>query len=140
MTDEAMTTDRSSYHRQAALTYLGLGLLVIIITFAAGLVPAGRGNPLIELSIGGLFIIVFAALIYRGWWLVSAVLVFSNAWRAVTYLNDGFGRHVELVPFSITQTEPSPVAFVNAALMAVIVIMLARSAWIGITDWRAGHK
>jgi hypothetical protein len=125
-----------SYHRQAALTYVGLGILVILITFAAGLVPAGRENPIAELTIGGVFIITFAVLIYRGWWLISALLLFSNAWRMITYFNDGLGWHMELLPFSLTRIEPQPVAFVNAALMAAIVFMLARSAWAGFSEWR----
>ena len=130
-------TDTLRYHRQAALTYVGLGILVIFITFAARLVPTGRANPLIELSIGAIFIVIFAVLIYRGWWVISALLLFSNTWRAVTYFNDGLGWHMELLPFSITRIEPKPVAFVNAALMAVIVLMLARSAWAGFSAWRA---
>ena len=123
-------------HRQAALTYLGLGVLVISITFAAGLIPAGRANPFLEVGVGAVFIVIFAGLIYRGWWPISALLIFSNTWRMVTYFNDGLGRHMELLPFSITRTEPSPVAFVNAVLMAVIVLMLARSAWAGFLTWR----
>ncbi len=130
-------SDVLRYHRQAALTYIGLGVLVIFVTFAAGLVPAGRSNPLIELSIGAVFIVIFAALIYRGWWLISALLILSNIWRAITYFNDGLGWHMELLPLSITQIEPKPVAFVNAALMVVIVLMLARSAWAGFSTWRA---
>jgi len=129
--------DLSHYHRQAALTYVGLGILVIFITFAAGLVPAGRANPVVELSIGGVFIILFATLIYRGWWPISALLIFSNTWRTVTYFNDGLGWHMELLPFSVTRIEPQPVAFVNAALMAIIVFMLSRSAWAGFSGWRA---
>ena len=129
-------TDALRYHRQAALTYVGLGILVIFITFAAKLVPTGRANPLIELSVGAVFIVIFAGLIYRGWWVISALLLFSNTWRAVTYFNDGLGWHMELLPFSITRIEPKPVAFVNAALMAVIVLMLARSAWAGFSAWR----
>lgn len=135
MNDELANSSR--YHRQAALTYVGLGALVIVITFAAGLVPAGRSNPIAELGIGLVFIIIFAALIYRGWWPISALLVFSNTWRAVTYFNDGLGWHMELLPFSLTQIEPSPVAFVNATLMVVIVFMLTRSAWAGFSGWRA---
>ncbi|HEX9921576.1 MAG TPA: hypothetical protein VGD99_02845 [Anaerolineae bacterium] len=122
---------QARYHRQAAMTYVGLGILVIIITIVAGLTPAGRSNALLELGIGSVFIILFAVLIYRGWWLVSALLVISNSWRAVTYFNDGIGRHMELRPFSITPIEPQPVAFINAVLMVVIVVMLARSAWAG---------
>ncbi len=129
-------TDALRYHRQAALTYVGLGILVIFITFAARLVPAGRANPLIELGVGAVFIVIFAGLIYRGWWVISALLLFSNTWRAVTYFNDGLGWHMELLPFSITRIEPKPVAFANAALMVVIVLMLARSAWAGFSAWR----
>ena len=132
-----MTNDTLLYHRQAALTYVGLGLLVIVITFAAGLVPAGRANPIAELGVGAVFLIIFAVLIYRGWWVISAVLILSNTWRVVTYFNDGLGWHMELRSFSLTPVEPQPVAFVNAALMAVIVIMLVRSAWAGFSAWRA---
>jgi hypothetical protein len=124
---------QTRYHRQAAVTYVGLGILVIVITFAARLVPSGLENPLLDLSIGAVFIIIFAALIYRGWWLLSALLIISNSWRAVTYFNDGIGQHMELLRFSITPIEPRPVAFINAILMVVIVFMLARSAWAGYT-------
>ncbi len=124
-------------HHQAALTYVGLGLMVILITFATGLVPSSRRGVIWELAVGAVFIVIFGAMIYRGWWLLSVLLLFSNAWRAFTYFNDGLGRHVELLPFSVTQIEPQPVAFVNAGLMAMIVIMLARSAWSGFAAWRA---
>ena len=130
-------TDTLRYHRQAAFTYIGLGILVIFITFAAGLVPSGVENRLLELGIGAIFIVIFGLLIYRGWWLISALLVFSNTWRVITYFNDGLGQHMELRSFSMTQIEPSPIAFVNATLMAVIVFMLARSAWFGFSAWRA---
>jgi hypothetical protein len=129
-------SDALRYHRQAALTYVGLGILVIFITFAAGLVPTGRPNALIELGIGAVFLVIFAGLIYRGWWPISALLILSNTWRAITYFNDALGWHMELLPFSITQIEPKPLAFVNAAFMAVIVFMLARSAWAGFSTWR----
>lgn len=127
---------RANPHKAAALTYAGLGLLVIGITFAAGLVPEGREQAATELTVGALFIFLFAALIYRGWWPVAAILVFSNTWRAFTYFNDGRGWHVELLPFGVTHIEPQPMAFVNALLMVVIVFMLARSAWIGFSTWR----
>ena len=124
-------------HKAAALAYAGLGVLVILITFAADLVPPARGDAIGQLIIGALFVLAFAALIYsRGWWLLSALLVLSNSWRALTFLHSGFGLHVDLRALSITPVEPKPVAFVNAALMAVIVFMLARSAWIGFSDWR----
>jgi hypothetical protein len=123
-------------HKAAALTYAGLGVLVILLTFVAGLVPEGRENAAVELGIGAFFIVIFAALIYRGWWPVSAVLIFSNSWRAFTYFNDGRGWHIELRPFSATAVDPQPIAFLNALLMVIIVIMLARSAWHGFSTWR----
>ena len=124
-------------HKAAALAYAGLGVLVIFITFAAGLVPPTRDEAIWQLLIGAFFVLVFAALIYsRGWWLLSALVALSNSWRAITYFHAGLGLHVELRALSITSVEPRPVAFVNAALMTVIVFMLARSAWIGFSDWR----
>lgn len=128
--------DARRRHRQAAVAYAGLGLLVVAITFAAGLVPRSRAAQLAELGAGAIFILIFAFLIWRGWWPVSLLLVFSNLWRAFTYFNDGLGRHVELLPFSVTAIEPKPIAFVNAALMIAVVWMLARSAWTGFAAWR----
>jgi hypothetical protein len=127
-------------HKAAALTYGGLGVLVILITLVARLVPAGRPNAALELGIGAVFIVLFAFLIYRGWWPISALLLFSNSWRVFTYVNDGLGRHVELFPYRVTPIEARPVAFVNALLMLVIVLMLGRSAWIGFSSWRRGRE
>jgi len=126
-------------HRQAAVGYGGIGAIVILITLFARLVPESRVNAVVELSIGLVFLMLFAILIYRGWWLVSAALVFSNAWRAFTYFNDGRGLHVELLARVITPIQPQPIAFLNAALMALIVLLLARSAVAGFSAWRAGR-
>lgn len=127
-------------HRSAALAYVALGLLVILITLGAGLVPASQQNAMWELAVGSVFIVIFAVLIYRGWWVISGLLLFSNTWRAATYFNDGLGRHVEMLPFSVTGIEPKPIAFVNAGLMVAIVFMLGRSAWAGFTAWRASRQ
>ena len=123
-------------HKAAALAYGGLGVLVVFITFIAGLVPRTREDAIWQLVIGAIFVLIFAVLIWRGWWLLAAFLVLSNAWRAINYLNHGLGLHVELRALSVTPIEPRPVAFVNAAVMALIVFLLARSAWIGFSDWR----
>jgi len=133
-------SDALRRHGQAALTYAGLGLVVIFITFAAGLVPRSRMAQVAELGVGAVFIVIFAALIWRGWWPMSLLLIFSNLWRVFTYFNDGLGQHIELLPFSVTRIEPKPIAFVNAVLMTVIVIMLARSAWAGFSAWRAAKR
>ena len=123
-------------HKQAAVGYAGLGVLVIFITFAADLVPESRSGAVVELTIGATFILIFAALIYRGWWPLSALLMFSNSWRVLTYFNDGRGLHVEFLPPSATSIEAQPVAFINAILMVVIVVLLARSALSGLSSWR----
>ncbi len=128
-------------HKQAAVGYAGLGVLVIFITFAADLVPASRSGAVVELTIGATFILIFAALIYRGWWPLSALLVFSNSWRVLTYFNDGRGLHLEIIPPEIfppttSPIEAQPVAFINAILMVIIVVLLARSALSGLSSWR----
>ena len=123
-------------HKAAALAYGGLGVLVIFITFAADLVPQSREDAIWQLVVGAVFVLVFAVLIWRGWWLLSALLILSNAWRASSYFSAGLGLHVELPALSITSVEPRPAALANAALMAVIVLLLVRSAWIGFSDWR----
>jgi hypothetical protein len=127
-------------HRQAALAYVGLGLLVIAITFGAGLVPRSRTAQLAELGVGAIFVVLFAVLIWRGWWLLSTLLIVSNSWRVFTYFNDGLGRHIEFLPFSVTAIEPKPIAFVNSVLMAIVVLMLARSAWTGFSAWRVSRR
>jgi len=123
-------------HKQAAVGYAGLGVLVIFITFAADLVPEARSSVVVELTIGATFILIFAALIYRGWWPLSALLVFSNSWRVLTYFNDGRGLHLEIIPPSTSSIESQPVAFINAILMGIIVVLLARSALSGLSLWR----
>ncbi len=123
-------------HKAAALAYGGLGVLVIFITFAADLVPRSRQDAIWQLVIGAVFVLFFAVLIWRGWWLLSALLILSNAWRATNYFSAGLGLHIELPALSITFVEPRPAAFANAALMAVIVLLLVRSAWIVFSDWR----
>ena len=133
---ELMMDRLKDVHKRAALGYGVLGVLVIVITFAANLVPRSRIAQLAELGVGAIFVVIFAALIYRGWWLLSVPLVFSNAWRAFTYFNDGLGWHVEITNLSVTRVEPQPIAFVNALLMMLIVILLARSAWVGFASWR----
>lgn len=131
-----MSERLDNVHKQAAVGYAGLGVLVIFITFAAGLVPESRSGAVVELTIGATFILIFAALIYRGWWPLSALLVFSNSWRVLTYFNDGRGLHLEIIPPSTSPIESQPVAFINAILMGIIVVLLARSALRGLSSWR----
>ncbi len=128
-------------HKAAALAYGVLGVLVVFITFAADLVPPTREDSIWQLLIGAVFLLAFAVLLYwRGWWFLSAFLVVPNLWRASNYFSHGLGLHIDLRALSITDVSPRPVAFVNAALMAVIVLLLARSAWIGFSDWRTRRR
>jgi hypothetical protein len=128
-------------HKAAALAYAALGVLVIFVTFAADLVPPTREGAIWQLLIGAGFVLAFAGLLYwREWWLLSAFLVVPNLWRATNYFNQGLGLHLEARTLSITNVSPRPVAFVNAALMAVIVVLLARSARIGFSDWRSRRR
>ena len=128
-------------HKAAALAYGVLGVLVIVITFAADLVPPTREDAIWQLVIGASFVLPLAVLLYwRGWWLISAFLVVPNVWRATNYFNHGIGLHVDPRALSISAVSPRPIAFVNAGLMAIIVFLLVRSAWIGFSDWRARRR
>ncbi len=128
-------------HKAAALAYGVLGVLVIVITFAADLVPPTREDAIWQLVIGASFVLPLAVLLYwRGWWLISAFLVVPNVWRATNYFNHGIGLHIDPRALSISAVSPRPIAFVNAGLMAVIVFLLVRSAWIGFSDWRARRR
>ena len=128
-------------HKAAALAYGVLGVLVIVITFAADLVPPTREDAIWQLVIGASFVLPLAVLLYwRSWWLISAFLVVPNVWRATNYFNHGLGLHIDPRALSITAVSPRPIAFVNAGLMAVIVFLLVRSAWIGFSDWRARRR
>ncbi len=131
------THELTHAHKAAALAYGVLGVLVIFITFAVDLVPPTRVDATGQLVIGAVFVLAFAVLLYwRGWWPLSAFLVIPNLWRATNYFNHGLGLHIDPRALSISAVSPRPVAFVNAALMAVIVFLLVRSAWIGFSDWR----
>ncbi len=113
-------------HKAAALAYGVLGVVVILITFAGGLVPVTRADANETLLIGGVFVLLFTVLLWRGWWPLSAFLVFTNLWRATNFMKAGL--------------RSEPVAFINAALMAVIVLLLARSAWIGFSAWHTRRQ
>jgi len=127
-------------HKVAALAYGGLGVLVIFITFAGDLVPGGRQGAVWQLVVGAVFVVLFAFLIWREWWLLSALLILSNSWRATNFFSAGLGLHIELRVLSITPVEAKPAAFVNAALMAVIVLLLVRSSWTGFSNWRTARR
>jgi hypothetical protein len=141
-----LMTSRATKFRQAAVTYIGMGVVVIALTLVAG-TSAQRGTPpLIGLLIGAIFIALFAVVIYsyawvtRGWArrtiaILTGVLVVTNTLRMLQYLINFFGYRLELNfrAFSVA-VHPSEFAFpilflLCALLMAGITYMLARAVW-----------
>jgi hypothetical protein len=139
-------TSRADKFRQAAVTYVGLGVVVIALTLVAG-TSAQRGTPpLIGLLIGAIFIAIFGVVIYSYAWVtqgwarrtiavLTGIFVVTNALRMLQYLINFLGYRLELNfrAFSVT-VHPSEFAFpiiflICVLLMAGITYMLARAAW-----------
>ena len=139
-------TSRAKKFRQAAVTYVGMGVVVIALTLVAG-TSAQRGTPpLIGLLIGAIFIALFGVVIYsyawvtRGWAgrtiaIVTGILAVTNALRMLQYFISFLRYRLELNfrMFSVA-VHPSEFAFpllflICALLMAAITFMLARAAW-----------
>ncbi|MGH8056297.1 MAG: hypothetical protein ACREOH_03550 [Candidatus Entotheonellia bacterium] len=132
--------------RQAAMSYVGLGLVVIILTLLAG-TSAARGTPnLSGLLIGATFVAIFGVLIYAYSWvtftwaqkaiqILTGLLVVTNGLRALQYFTNflGYRLEIDFRRFSIAM-HPSEFAFpllflICGLLMACITYMLARAAW-----------
>ncbi|MDX1630281.1 MAG: hypothetical protein R3234_00295 [Thermoanaerobaculia bacterium] len=118
-------------HRRAGVAYATLGLCVLLLTFLFDLVPPEREGVELQLLVGGVFIAIFAVLIYRGWWILSLLLVFTNLWRAFQFLNQGLGPTGG--PAGDSSRTAEPLALINALLLLVVVAFLVHSAW---TGWR----
>jgi len=141
-----MRTARADKFRQAALTYVGVGVLVIVLTLIAGTSTQRGAPPLIGLLIGAAFVALFGVMIYAYAWVTNAgarrtiavltgILVVTNALRAFQYLINFLGYRLEInfraLSLAIHPSEFSfPLIFlVCAILMAGIAYMLARAAW-----------
>jgi hypothetical protein len=139
-------TSRADKFRQAALAYVGIGVLVIILTLVAGTSPQRGTPPLIGLLIGAVFVGLFGVMIYsyawvtRGWVrrviaILTGILVITNALRALQYFINFLGYRLEIsfktLNLAIHPSEFSfPMIFlICALLMAFITFMLARAAW-----------
>jgi uncharacterized membrane protein len=137
---------RADKFRQAALTYVGVGTLVIILTLVAGTSAQRGAPPLIGLFIGATFVAVFGVMIYAYAWVTKAwgrrtiailtgVFVVTNALRTLQYFINFLGHRLEInfrtLSLAIHPSEFSfPLIFlVCAILMAAITYMLARAAW-----------
>jgi hypothetical protein len=140
-----MMTSRADKFRQAAVTYVGMGIVVIALTLVAGTSPQRGTPPLVGLLIGGIFVAIFGVVIYsyawvtQGWArriiaILTGIFVVTNALRMLQYLINFVGYRLELNFKALTITvHPSEFSFpiiflICALLMACITYMLARAA------------
>jgi hypothetical protein len=71
-------SSRADKFRQAAVTYVGLGIVVIALTLVAGTSPE-RGTPPVKgLLIGAAFVVIFGALMYSYGWLERGWEIWQN--------------------------------------------------------------
>jgi hypothetical protein len=139
-------TSRTHKFRQAALVYIGVGIVVIMLTLVAGTSPQRGTPPLIGLAIGSVFVALFGVMIYAyGWvtqrWaqrtitILTGLFVVTNTLRALQYFINFLGYRLEINFRTFTlAVHPSefsfPIIFLLCALlMAFITYMLARAAW-----------
>jgi hypothetical protein len=140
-----MMTSRADKFRQAAVTYVGMGIVVIALTLVAGTSPQRGTPPLVGLLIGGIFVAIFGVVIYsyawvtQGWVrrtiaILTGIFVVTNALRMLQYLINFVGYRLELNFKALTiAVHPSEFSFpiiflICALLMACITYMLARAA------------
>ena len=139
-------TARADKFRQAAVAYVGMGVVVIVLTLVAGTSPQRGTPPLVGLLIGAIFVAMFGVVIYSYAWvtrrwarrtitILTGIFVVTNALRMLQYLINFVGYRLEInfKAWSIA-VHPSefsfPIIFLMCALlMACITYMLARAAW-----------
>jgi hypothetical protein len=139
-------TSRADKFRQAAMTYVGLGVVVIALTLVAGTSPQRGTPPLVGLLIGAIFVAIFGVVIYSYAWvtkrwarrtiaILTGIFVVTNALRMLQYLINFVGYRLEInfkaLSIAVHPSEFSfPIIFlICALLMAGITYMLARAAW-----------
>ncbi len=100
-------TTRADKFRQAAITYVGVGVIVIILTLIAGTSPTRGTPPLVGLFIGVGFVGLFGALIFCYGWVrcgwarksivaLTSLFVATNALRTLQYLLNFLGYRLEV--------------------------------------------
>jgi uncharacterized membrane protein len=139
-------SSRTDKFRQAAVTYVGVGIVVIALTLIAGTSSERGAPPLVGLFIGGIFVAIFGVVIYSYAWvtkewarrvitILTGIFVVTNTLRMLQYLTNFVGFRLELhfkvPPIAIHPSEFSfPLIFlICGLLMACITYMLARAAW-----------
>jgi len=139
-------TSRADKFRQAAMAYVGVGILVIALTLVAGTSPQRGTPPLIGLLIGVVFVAIFGMIIYSYAWvtrrwalraiaILTGIFVVTNTLRTLQYVINFLGYRLE-ISFKTFDLAIHPSAFslpivflICALLMAFITYMLARAAW-----------
>lgn len=138
--EQAIQVDnRRQRLRQAALAYAGLGILGMLNSFFGEVAP--RSTSVIWLSLGVLFILASAMLValdvrLRGValsvWL-ARLLILPNAWVMFSSIAYGFvGYRLEPLREPVLQhwlQMQQPAALVNAGLLSIIIVMLARAGF-----------
>ncbi len=133
--------------RQAAIAYVGLGVIVVLLTLATG-VPERKAAEIRSLIPGVVVISLLGAMIYfassivRRSGALGKIVVFliklfvvTGSLRSINFLINFFGLRVELhfrpfmLHFHPSQFTFHPIFFINALLTAFIAYMLARAAW-----------
>lgn len=147
-------------YRSAGAIYFALGALIMAITvLTPGLASPERRADLVHLLVGLPFFALFALLIAYGdravAWLLRLLrmgadsatrlgsqvreklvmlLTLSALGRTFVFAANGLGWRPSLTwrpfAFSLEGIPPMPRMLVNAVLMAIIVVVLARAAWV----------
>jgi hypothetical protein len=73
-----MMSARADKFRQAAVAYVGIGVIVIALTLIAGTSPERGIPPLKGLIIGAAFVVLFGALMYAYGWLERGWDIWQN--------------------------------------------------------------
>ncbi len=133
--------------REAAITYVGLGIIVVLLTLKVG-VPERKAAEVRSLIPGVVAVGLLGAMIYfvptisrrsaaSGTIVVflTKVFVVTNGLRSLNFLINFFGLRLEshFGPFTLhfhpSQFTFHPIFLVNALLTAFIAYMLVRAAW-----------
>ncbi|MFQ5894450.1 MAG: hypothetical protein ACE5JJ_01340 [Nitrospinota bacterium] len=133
--------------RQAAIAYVGLGIVVVLLTLGVG-VPERKAAEVRSLIPGVVAVVFLGAMIYfasaiarrsgalgRIVVFLTKVFVVTSGLRSFNFLINFFGLRVEshFGPFALhfhpSQFTFHPIFLVNALLTALIAYMLARAAW-----------
>ncbi len=147
-------------YRQAAAVYIGVGVPVIIITlFTPGLTSPSRYSEVARLFFAVPFFLLFGFLIYKGDQVFAALarrlgtpherserigawvqeklamlLTLSALGRTFVFASNTVGWQPEIhytpPAFHLHPIDPLPLMTVNAGLMTIIVVVLARASWV----------